>query len=318
LSSLEAAIMSERRGGVNRAVFGTQCGVSGHRTRIVLAFFAIYVLWGSTFLAIRIAVRTVPPLFAAGIRFLAAGGILYGWATLRGVAAPSAPQWRNLALLGVLMFLLPYGGLFWAEKTIPSGVASVLVATLPLWTALFEMFVFGREPARATTLGAIALGLAGVIVLTRDPVGGGVSLLAVLAIVVSEVAWALGTSLITTMSLPKSHVVTAAAQMAIGGAMLLASSAALGEVPPLPAISLEAAAAIGYQLVAGSLIAFTAYQWLLTQMPPTKVTSYAYVNPVVALVIGHTLGEEPVGARTIAGSLLVLVSTVALLRRPHS
>jgi len=194
----------------------------------------------------------------------------------------------------------------------------VLVATLPLWTALFEMFVFGREPARATTLGAVTLGLIGVIVLTRDPVGGGVSLLAFLAIVGSEIAWALGTSLITTMSLPKSHIVAAAAQMAIGGATLLTSSAALGEVPPLPAISLEAAAAIAYQLVAGSLIAFTAYQWLLTQMPATTVTSYAYVNPLVALVIGHTLGEETIGGRTIVGSLLVLASTVALLRRRHS
>jgi drug/metabolite transporter (DMT)-like permease len=184
-----------------------------------------------------------------------------------------------------------------------------------LWTALLEMFVFKGEPPRWTTLGAIALGLVGVAVLAFDPRGGGVNLLACLVVTAAQVSWSLGTALTTRMGLPKAHLLSAGAQMMTGGAMLLAFSVALGEVPPLPAISLRAAAAIAYLIVAGSLIAFTAYEWLLSQVAPTKVTSYAYVNPVVALVIGHELGGEAIGARTIAGAVLVLASTVTLLRR---
>ena len=287
----------------------------GHRARLVLAFFAIYVLWGSTYLAIRVAVETVPPLFAAGIRFVIAGTILYVWAKIRGATAPSRDEWRNLAILGALMFLLTYSGLFWAEKSIPSGVAAVLVATVPLWTALLQMFIFKREPRRWTTLGAIALGLAGVAALALDPSGGRVSVLACVVVVAGEIAWSIGTALTTTMALPQSHLVSSGGQMIAGGAMLLVCSVLLGEVPPLPRISVAAAGAIGYQVVAGSLIAFTAYQWLLTRVSATKVTSYAYVNPVVALVLGHELAGEPIGARTLVGCALVLASTIALLRR---
>ena len=287
----------------------------GHRLRLVLAFFAIYVLWGSTYLAIRVTVETVPPLFAAGVRFTIAGSALFAWARLRGAPGPSRHEWRNVTILGALMFLVTYSVLFWAEQSIPSGIASVLVATVPLWTALLEMFVFKGEPPLWTTLGAIALGLVGVAVLAADPRGGGVDLLACLVVTASQVSWSLGTALTTRMSLPKAHLVSAGGQMMTGGAMLLACSVALGEVPPLPVISPRAAAAIAYQIVAGSLIAFTAYEWLLSHVSPTKVTSYAYVNPVVALVIGHELGGEEVEVRTMVGVVLVLASTIALLRR---
>jgi drug/metabolite transporter (DMT)-like permease len=294
---------------------GLAHSLSGHRARIVLAFSAIYVLWGSTYLAIRVAVETVPPLFAAGVRFAIAGTILYLWARMRGADGPSGPQWRNLTILGALMFLFTYSGLFWAEKSVPSGIASVLVASVPLWTALLEMFVFKREPPRWSTMGEIVLGLAGVATLALDLRGGRVNVLACLVVVASQIAWSLGTTLTTTMPLPKSDLITAGAQMMAGGAMLLAGSVALGEVPPLPRISPEAAAAIGYLIVAGSLIAFSAYEWLLTQVSATKVTSCAYVNPVVALILGHELGGEAIGVRTIVGCILVLASTIALLRR---
>ena len=157
----------------------------GHRTRLVLAFFAIYVLWGSTYLAIRVAVKTVPPLFAAGLRFVIAGTALYAWARARGAAAPSRDEWRNLGILGALMFLLTYSGLFWAEKSVPSGIASVLVATVPLWTTLIETFVFKRQPPRASTLGAVLLGLVGVATLALDPLGGRVTLLPCLVVIAS-------------------------------------------------------------------------------------------------------------------------------------
>src|SRR4051812_19452247 len=154
----------------------------GQRARIILAFAAIYVLWGSTFLAIRVVVDTVPPLFAAGVRFTIAGAVLFAWARLRGAARPTPAQWRRLVFLGVLMFVLTYSVLFWAEQSIPSGVASVLVATVPLWTAVLEMFVFRSEPARAATLAAIVLGLAGVAVLAFDPTGGRINVLACLVL----------------------------------------------------------------------------------------------------------------------------------------
>ena len=218
-------------------------------------------------------------------------------------------------MLGALMFLLTYSGLFWAEKSVPSGIASVLVATVPLWTTLIETFVFKRQPPRASTLGAVLLGLVGVATLALDPLGGRVTLLPCLVVIASQVAWSMGTALTTSMMLPRSPAIAAGGQMMAGGAMLLACSLLLREVPPLPRISLAAAGAIAYQVVAGSLIAFTAYQWLLTQVSATKVTSYAYVNPVVALILGHELGGEPIGARTIVGGVLVLASTIVLLRQ---
>jgi len=285
------------------------------RASVLAAFAAVYIVWGSTYLAIRVTVETVPPLFAAAIRFSIAGLVLLAWAGIRGAQGPRGAEWRSLALLGFLMFLIPYSTLFWAETRIPSGIASVLVATVPLWTALLEMFVFRREPPRWTTLGAIVLGLAGVAMLAFDPAAGSASVLACFVVAASGLSWSIGTALITILALPRSDFVRSGAQMTIGGAMLRAGSMLLREVPPPPAMSAAAAGAIAYQVVAGSLVAFTAYAWLLPRVSSTKVTSYAYVNPVVALVIGRELGEEEVGPRTIAGCVLVLASTAALLLR---
>jgi len=283
-----------------------------------LAFFAIYVLWGSTYIAIRVAVDTVPPLFAAGVRFAIAGVALFGWSQVAGASAPSRLQWRNLAILGALMFLASYSGLFWAERTLPSGIASVLVATIPVWTALLEIVVLKRQRLHWTLAVSIALGLGGVVMLAFDPTSvGSVNLLPCLAILVSEVAWSFGTIVTTTLDLPQSKATSAGAQMMLGGVMLLLLSALVREFPPLPHISTRAWLALAYLIVAGSLIAFTAFQWLLAQMPTTVVTSYAYVNPVIALMIGHFLGGEIISGRAIAGSALVLISTVALMTGRH-
>jgi drug/metabolite transporter (DMT)-like permease len=283
--------------------------------KLAAAFFAVYVVWGSTYLAIRIAVETVPPLFAAGIRFAIAGVTLFGWSQLRGARAPSRLEWRNLTILGALMFLASYSGLFWAERTLPSGIASVLVATIPVWTALLEILVFKRQRLEWTLAAAIALGLGGVVMIALDSASAGsVNLLPCLAILGSEIAWSSGTIITTMVKLPESKATSAGAQMMIGGVMLVVLSGAVREIPPLPHISTPAWLAIAYLIVAGSLVAFTAFQWLLTQMPTTVVTSYAYVNPVIALMIGYFLGGEVIGARAIAGSALVLVSTMALMK----
>jgi drug/metabolite transporter (DMT)-like permease len=286
-----------------------------HRLHVLAAFFAIYIVWGSTYLAIRVVVHELPPLFAAGSRFLIAGAILYVFMRASGAVRPSRAEWRGLVLLGALMFLAPYSALFWAERSLPSGIAAVLVATVPVWTALLQMFVFRREPVSGSLLAMIAIGLAGVSILTFDATRGQPNVLACLVVLASEISWALGTILTTQLTLPESKSLSAGAQMLIGGVMLLLGAVAIGEVPPWPHVSTTALAALAYLIVAGSLIAFTAYEWLLTQLPTTTVTSYAYVNPVVAMAIGFSIGGETVTARSLVGSAIVIASTMLLLLR---
>jgi drug/metabolite transporter (DMT)-like permease len=282
---------------------------------VVLAFLAIYVLWGSTFLAIRVAVETVPPFLAAGIRFFLAGFVLYGWSRARGVRSPTALEWRNLAILGALLFLIPYSGLFWAEKTVPSGIASVLVATIPISTALLQVFVLRKEQFRWSLLASLCLGFAGVGVLALDSGPGHASIAACSVILLCSTSWAIGTVIAKEAVLPDSKVTSAGAQMVIGGALLLLLSMLAGEWHPLPHISLPAAGAIAYLIVAGSIVAFTAYLWLLGRMPATTVTSYAYVNPVVALLLGRFIGNEELAPRTLAGAALVLASVLLITRK---
>jgi drug/metabolite transporter (DMT)-like permease len=285
------------------------------RAGIVLAFLAIYVLWGSTFFAIRVAVETVPPFLAAGIRFTLADLVLYGWSRVRGVPHPTVGEWRNVAILGVLLFLIPYSGLFWAEKTVPSGIASLLVATIPVSTALLQIFVFRKERFRWALLVSLLLGFAGVAVLALDSGSGGASLAACLVLLPCSISWALGTVIAKAAALPDSKVTSAGAQMAVGGALLLLFSVLTGEWHPAPHISGRAAAAIAYLIVAGSIVAFTAYLWLLGRMPATTVTSYAYVNPVVALLLGHFIGNEELALRTLIGAALVLASVLLITKR---
>ena len=244
------------------------------RARIltILAFAAIYLIWGSTYLAIRIAVATVPPLFAAGTRFLFAGAVLFIWAVARGGALPSRMEWRNLAIQGVLLFLIAYGGVFWAEKTLPSGIVSVLVATIPIWTALLQVCVLRKELFRWSLVASIGLGLAGVAVLAFGP-GASLALAPCLAVLVSEMSWSTGTVLSKVLVLPKNMPINSGAQMLLGGLMLLICSGLFGELNPLPHVTLHAGLAILYLAVAGSIVAFTAYVWLLHRMRATAVTS---------------------------------------------
>jgi drug/metabolite transporter (DMT)-like permease len=280
------------------------------------ALGAIYFVWGSTYFAIKVAVESIPPLLAAGARFLIAGLVLYGWARLRDSRPVERAQWPGIWLLGALMFLVSYSLLFSAEKIVPSGIASVLIATLPVWVLLFEATILKSQRVTASLVGALVVGLIGVALLsgTSGSAAKPTSWIWCAAVVVSASSWAAGTILSRRLKLPASHSISAGAQMICGGLLLLVCSGAIGEwkglrVPPVAAVG-----AMLYLIVAGSLIAYGSYVWLLQRMSPTRLSSYAYVNPVVALAIGWIAGGERLHLTELVGAALVLASVVLILR----
>src|SRR5579863_10296617 len=295
----------------------TQTGAStagSFRVRMALAFFAIYFLWGTTFLAIRIAVEELPPLLAAGARFFTAGVVLLGFMLARGEARPSARQWRNLLVLSLLMFVAEYGPLFWAEKYVPSGVVSVFAATIPILTLVLEMLVFRQQKWRLNLAAATLLGFGGVGVLLLPGGPQHFPVVPCLAILCGCTTWSLGTVLSRSMDLPKARPVTSGAAMMLGGGMLLVISTAVGEMHPFPHVTLRAAVAVLYLIIFGSLLAFTAFVWLLAHMPATRVASHAYVNPIAAVALGYFVAGELVTTRTLVGTALVLISVFMILR----
>jgi drug/metabolite transporter (DMT)-like permease len=279
---------------------------------VMVAFLIIYFVWGSTFLAIRVAVTTVPPLFAAGVRFTIAGAVLVGWSVIRREPLPAQKQWSSLFLMGVLMFFACYSALFWAQKFVDSGIAAVLEAMIPVWTALMGILFF-RQRVQKMLVVSIMLGIAGVSLLAFDKGFHRAPLGPCLAILGAEISWSLGTVLAQRLPLPESKTVNAGWQMLFGGIMLFTCSGVAGELRPFPTISWSAAGAIAYLIVAGSLIAFTAYIWLLGRFAAPVVASYAYVNPAVALALGHWLAHEVINGRVIMGSALVLGGVLVLM-----
>jgi drug/metabolite transporter (DMT)-like permease len=280
--------------------------------RVILAFAAIYVLWGSTYLAIRIAVQQVPPFFAAGIRFFIAGALLYAVMRFSGRPAPTGKEWGNLMLIGCLMFVVTYGAVFWAEQFVPSGFTSVLEATLPIITIALEVFVFRQQRFRWSLLITIVVGFVGVLLLLlRNPQH--VAILPCVAILGGGTAWSLGAVLTRSLALPKSKGITAGAEMWLGGAILLVLSALTGEMHPFPHVSAKAVGALAYLVVAGSLVGFSAFVWLLGRMPATRVASHAYINPVVAVALGYFFAGEAVTLRMLFGTGLIVASVALIL-----
>lgn len=291
------------------------------RWKILLAFAIIYFVWGSTFLAIRIGVQEVPPFLLAGVRFLAAGAILYAWLRATGTAQPNRREWASVTLLAVLIFLVDYGCVFWAEQRVPSGITAVMMATIPVFTALAEILIL-RTQRLTFRLGiALLVGLAGVAVLVSRSVSFGdapIERSGALALVVGAISWSLASVLSRKLTLPQSKVMSSGAQMLVGGILLLLAAAIFGEFHNFHAqeVSARAWLALAYLIVAGSIVAFTAYVWLIHHEAPTKVGTYAYVNPVVAVVLGYFLAGEAIGARTILGTSFVLVSVVVITTTP--
>jgi drug/metabolite transporter (DMT)-like permease len=281
--------------------------------REALAFAAIYVLWGGTFLAIRVAVLQIPPLFTAGTRFFTAGAILYVWMRARGQPRPSLKEWQHLLVIALCMFVMTYAPLFWAAQYVSSGVVAIIEASLPITTVILEVFVFRAQPLQWRLAVGVAVGFAGVALLLIHNSGQHLAILPCLVILGAGIAWSLGAVLSSRLSLPSSRPLCAGAEMLLGGFILLVSSASVGELHPLPHISLKAALALTYMIVFGSLIAYSCYVWLLGRFSVTRVSSHAYVNPVVAIVLGHFVAGEIITGRSIAASALILVSVFLLL-----
>ncbi len=289
--------------------------------KTLLAFAIIYFVWGSTFLAIRVGVREVPPFLLAGMRFLAAGVILYAWMRLKGDASPTFREWRAATLLAVLIFVFDYGLLFWAERRVPSGVAAVMMATIPVFMTLSEIVLLGTQRLSFRLAVALLVGIGGVAVLVSHSQrlgAGAIDTAGAVALVIGAISWSVASALTRKLALPASKSMSSAAQMLAGGILLMLAAAAMGEFKGFhpQAVSRNAWVALVYLIVAGSIVAFTAYVWLIHHESPTKVGTYAYVNPVVAVALGYFFGGEAIGPRTLLGTLLVLVSVVVITTTP--
>ena len=290
------------------------------RWKTLVAFAIIYLVWGSTFYAIRVGVHEVPPLLLAAARFTIAGAALFIWAVAQDERLPSRREWAATAIVALLIFVVDYGILFWAEERVPSGTAAVILATIPAFMALSEISLLRTERLTLRLGSGLLIGLGGVVVLV-DPApglgGAPVYTLGAAGLLVSAMAWSGASVLSKRLPMPASKVMSAAAQMLVGGLMLCIVAAAAGEERGFhpAAVSGGAWIALAYLIVAGSIVGFTAYTWLIHHQSPTKVGTYAYVNPVVAVVVGHFLGDEVLNLRTVLGTVLVLLSVIVITTR---
>jgi drug/metabolite transporter (DMT)-like permease len=295
----------------------------GHRAtwKTLLAFGIIYFVWGSTFLAIRVGVREVPPLILAAMRFFVAGIVLYGWMIARGERSPTGREWRSATLLGLVIFVLDYGLLFWAEQRVPSGIAAVMLALIPAFMALSEIIFLRTQTLTVRLVVALLIGIGGVAVLMSRSLnlgGAAIDKRGAAALIFASMSWSVASALTRKLTLPKSKVMSSGAQMLAGGVLLAVTAAALGEFRNFRpwSVSREVWFALLYLIVAGSIVGFTAYVWLIHHESPTKVGTYAYVNPIVAVLVGYFLGGEALSLRTIVGTMFVLISVVVITTTP--
>ena len=276
--------------------------------KIALALGTVYILWGSTYLAIRFAIETLPPFWMAGVRFLISGALLYGWARWRGAPRPVRVHWRSAALIGGLLLVGGNGGVVWSEQRLDSGVAALLVSTVPLWMVLFEWL---RKDGTRPTLGVVAglaLGFTGLVMLVR-PGGGSLDAVGVAVLLLSCVSWAWGSLRSRHVPLPESPLMATGMEMLAGGALLMVLGLLTGEAGrlDLAGASLKSGLALAYLVVFGAL-GFTAYIWLLRVTSPALVSTYAYVNPVVAVVLGALLADERLTWTSLIGGAVTLVA----------
>jgi drug/metabolite transporter (DMT)-like permease len=286
---------------------------------VLPALLVIYVVWGSTYLAIRWGIETIPPFTMAGTRYLVAGGVLLAWVKLRGAPRMTFRDLGPAFLTGGLMLLCGNGGVVWAEQRIASGLAALLIAVEPLFIVLLQATLpQERRRPSARALVGVAFGVAGVVLLVGPVRLGGerVDLAGAGAVLFAAFAWALGSLLSRYLAPPASPLQATALQMLAGGALLGCASGAAGEwarfSPAL--VSGRSLAAVAYLVVFGSLLAFTAYVWLLRVASPALVSTYAFVNPVVAVFLGWLLAREEVGPRTLVAAPVIVVAVVLITR----
>jgi len=285
-------------------------------TLVAAAFAIVYVLWGSTYLAIRFAVETLPPFLLAGVRFLIAGSLLTAWTLLRGAKRPTLANWKAASIVGILLFPCANGIVVWSEQRIDSGHAALIVAIEPIWVVILLWLQSRTRPSIHVLAGTIA-GFAGLVLLIGSGSHaqiGSIDLVAALALVAAACSWALGSLYARSAPLPSEPLLAAALEMLVGGVALIVVALARGEPHALhlAAVSNRSVLALAYLIVFGSLVGFSAYSWLVGVAPPARVATYAYVNPVIAVLLGWALAGETLSVRVVIAAA-VIVGSVALV-----
>lgn len=295
------------------------------RSALWLAFATIYLVWGSTYLAIRVAVETLPPFFMAGTRFLTAGGLLYGWLWFTKQIKPTPRQWLDNAIVGALLLLGGNGLVAWAEQRVPSGIATLIIAIGPLFIVLGDWLVLvlgkdstrGSRPTTATFVG-IAMGVGGLVWLVGSDLVGGASTALdpwrVGGLIFACVAWSAGSIFTRYARQPAAPLTASAVQMLTGGGWLMLASTALGEPGRFDpsSVAMRSIGAWIYLVFVGSLVGFTTFVWLVKHSTPTRVSTYAYVNPIVAVFLGWLLLSETVGPRLLFSSVLIIAGVAII------
>lgn len=284
---------------------------------VVIAFLSVYLIWGSTYLVIRFAIETMPPFLMAGVRFVIAGGLLFAWTRWRGLPMPTRIHWRSAVIVGGLMLMGGNGIVTWAEQYIASSLAAVLVATVPLWIVLFEWLrPTGKYPGHQVVAGLL-LGFSGVVLLIgpSNLSGNGTeALIGMIAVVFATTFWASGSLYSREAPLPDAPLTSVSMEMLGGGAILLVLGLVTGEGAKvdLSGISVGSVAALAYLIVFGSMVAFTAYIWLLKNVPPARAATYAYVNPVIAVFLGWSLGNETITVTMLVAASMIIGAVIMI------
>lgn len=290
------------------------------REQVIGAFALVYLIWGSTYLGIRFAVATLPPFLMGGARFVLAGFILYGWLRLRGIPNPAVGHWKNAIIVGTLLLGVGNGGVNWAERTVPSGLTALIIAVTPMWFALLDWLRPGGTRPLPQTLAGIGIGFAGMVMLvwTRDtPAAGAVDRAGLVALMVASFCWAGGSLYARYTPKPESSLMGIALQMIMGGLVLCLMGSISGEWTRTDwgGVSSESLLAFVYLTLIGSLVGFTAYSWLLKVSPPSMVSTYAYVNPVIAVFLGWALAGETLNARSLSAAAVIVLGVVIITTR---
>jgi drug/metabolite transporter (DMT)-like permease len=286
----------------------------GTRWKIAIAFFAVYVFWGMTYLAMRVAVQDIPPYLMAGSRFVLAGAVLYAWARRRGDGPPVRQQWRAAAVIGGFLLLGGNASVAWAEQRVPSGLAALLIGVMPIWMVALDWLRSGSRPSRQVVAGLL-LGAIGVGLLVLPQGGGnGIDLLGAAVLVLAAASWAWGSVISRSAPLPASPFLATSMEMLAGGAICLIVAAFAGELHDFNVAQVSGRAALAwlFLVIFGSLVAFTAYIWLLGAVSIAKAGTYAYVNPIVAVILGWAVLGEPITLRTVIAAIIILAG-VALV-----